>query len=73
MVMEELPFKYISYLELWKSFVQRRGTIWPILVEGVIRNKSVKVFLIWASGVQDMLKYFLSGILEALPFGGAEP
>ena len=31
-------------------FVQRSGTICAILVEGIRRNNSVKLFRIWASG-----------------------
>ena len=37
-------------------FVQRTGTIWFIAVEGIMRNKSVKLFWIWSSG---RLKVFL--------------
>ena len=41
----------ISYLELWRPFVWRSGTICAILVEGIMRNYSVlKIFLIWSSG-----------------------
>ena len=46
-----MSYKDISYLELWASpFVQLSRTICAILVEGVIRNNSVTLFLIWASG-----------------------
>ena len=94
MVQEEIPFKDISYLELWQSlrsmewkhlcnfgsrhleglfceiilnldqwclkivliwssggpFIQGSGTTYAILVGGIKRNNSVKLFLIWARG-----------------------
>ena len=31
-------------------FVQQTGTICAILVEGIMRNNSVKLFLIWTLG-----------------------
>ena len=37
-------FKDISYLELCGPFVQWSGTIGAILVEGIMRNISVKLF-----------------------------
>ena len=45
-----MPFKDISYLELWQPFVQRTDTICAILVEGIMRNNSVKLFRICTSG-----------------------
>ena len=58
-----MPFKDISYLELWRPFVQQSGIICAILVEAIKRNKnyfkfgpvvqedmSFKRFLIWSSG-----------------------
>ena len=59
-----MPFKDISYLELWPFFCSAERTICAILVEGVKRNYSVKLFefgpvvqemsfkrfLIWSSG-----------------------
>ena len=50
MVQEEIPFKCISNLELWQVFVQRSETICAILIEGIKRNNSVKLFRIWVSG-----------------------
>ena len=38
---------------IWTSggpFVQRSGTICAILVEGIMRNNSLKLFPIWVSG-----------------------
>ena len=44
MVQEELPFKGISYLDLWQPFCSPERTICSILVEGIQRNNSVKLF-----------------------------
>ena len=42
------------------------GTICAILVGGLIRNNSVKIFLIWTSGSRDIVeRYFLSRALVA--------
>ena len=43
-VLEEMSLKDISYLELWQPFVQWSGTTCVILVEGITRNNSVKLF-----------------------------
>ena len=43
MVQEEMPFKCISNVEPWQPFVQWSGTICAILVEGIMRNISVKL------------------------------
>ena len=58
-----MPFKDISYLELWQPFCQWIVTIFAILVEGMMRNNSLYYFelgqwfrrcsvsfLIWSSG-----------------------
>ena len=37
-------FKHISYLELWQPFVQCSRTICVILVNGIMRDNSVKLF-----------------------------
>ena len=37
-------FKDISDLQLWQPFAQQSRTICAILVEGVMRNNSVKLF-----------------------------
>ena len=50
--------KDISYLELWQPFRSASGTICANLVEGIMRNNSVKLLLIWASG-SDVVKRFL--------------
>ena len=33
-----MPFKDISYLELWQPLIRRSKTIYAILVEGIMRN-----------------------------------
>ena len=44
-VKEEMLLKEISYLELWTGpFVQGSVTICAILVEGIERTNSVKLF-----------------------------
>ena len=55
MAHEEMLFKDISYLELWQPFFQWSGTICVILVEGIMRNNSVKLFLIWTGGSGDVV------------------
>ena len=50
-----MPFKYISYLELWWPSVQRSGTICANLAKGIMRNNSVKLFLVWTSGSGDVV------------------
>ena len=50
-VQEEMPFEDISYLELWRPFRSaKRKHVCNILVEGIKRNNSVKLFLNWTSG-----------------------
>ena len=43
-VQEEMPFKDISYLELWQPFVCPSGTNCAIMLEGLMRNISVILF-----------------------------
>ena len=46
-----MPFKEISYLELWRLFCSaKRKHVCNILEEGIKRNNSVKLFWIWTSG-----------------------
>ena len=47
-------FKIISYLELLWPFVQQSITISAVLVEGIIRNISVKLFWVFGKVVQEM-------------------
>ena len=55
-------------------FVQRSGTICAILVKGIIRNNSVKLFSIWISGSREgvIKRHYLSKALTAPLFGGAK-
>ena len=44
---------FVKIFLIWSSgnpFVRRSGTICAILEEGIIRNNSVNLFRIWASG-----------------------
>ena len=41
-VVQEMTFKDISYLELWWPFAQPSQTICTFLIEGIMRNISVK-------------------------------
>ena len=41
-VVPEMLFKDTSYLELWWPFLLRSATICEILIEGILRNNSVK-------------------------------
>ena len=49
-VQEKMPFKDISYLELWRPFCSAERDICAMLVKGIKRNNSVKLFLIWTRG-----------------------
>ena len=50
-VHEEMSFKDISYLELWRPFcLAQPNHFFAILVEGIMRNISVRLYLIWISG-----------------------
>ena len=68
-----MPFKGISYLELWQPFVQRSVTICAILVKGIQRNNSVKIILNLGQsfGSRCCLKGFLPGALAAHMLGGS--
>ena len=43
-VQQEMSFRDISYLELFGPFVQPSRTICVNLVQGIMRNNSVKLF-----------------------------
>ena len=45
----------ISYLELWQPFCSASGTICAIMLEGIMKNNSVKLIGIWASGSGDVI------------------
>ena len=50
-----MRFKDISYLELWQLFRSRSRTICAILVEGIMRNNSVKLFEFGPEVPEEML------------------
>ena len=50
-----MPFKDISYLELWQPFVQGSRIICAILIEGIMRKNSVKLFCIYRPVVMDKI------------------
>ena len=68
-------FEKKSYLDLWRPFFQQSGTICAILVKGIIRNNSVKLYSIWTSGSRENVikRHYLSKALTAPLFGGAKP
>ena len=50
-VVQEVSFKDISYLELWRPFCSaEQNHLCNFLVEGTMRNNSEKLFPIWTSG-----------------------
>ena len=50
-----MAFKDISYLELWQPFVQRSRPKCGILVEGIMRNNSIKKIEMWAGSSGDVV------------------
>ena len=54
-----MPFYCIFYLEHWQHFCSAEQTSCAILVEGIMRKNSVKLFRIWASGLKMSLTRFL--------------
>ena len=42
-VIQEMSYKEISYLELWRPFVQGAKPLEQFLVNGIMRNNSVKI------------------------------
>ena len=64
-VHEDMLYKDISYLELWWPFCWRSKTIYAILVKGIMRNNSVKLFRICTSGSGGdvVWRHFLSRVL----------
>ena len=69
-----MSFKDISNLELLRPFCSAEHNYLCNLVEGLMRNTTVKLFRIRTSGSGEAFKrYFLSGALAALLFSDAEP
>ena len=52
---ERCHLKIFLIWSFGSPFVQRSKTICAILVEGIMRNKSVKLFRIWDSGSGDVI------------------
>ena len=53
-VVQKMSFKDILLIfSSGSPFVQRTGTICVILVEGIMRDDSVKLFWIWTSGSEE--------------------
>ena len=76
MVREEMSFKDISYLELWRLFVLRSGTICAISVEGYWYHEEQFCEIILNLDLllrRSSLKYFLYRALASLMFSGVEP
>ena len=69
-----MPFKDILSRGLEAPFVQLSKTINAILVVGIIRNNSVKLFCIWTSGLvgNAVNRYLLSRALVVFLFNQAE-
>ena len=69
-----MSFKDIFYQALMLPICSKEQIHLCNLVEGIMRNNSVKLFLIWTSGLGgDVLsKHFLSRALAAQMFSGAE-
>ena len=51
-----MSLKEIPYLELWQPPFQWRKTFCAILVDGIMRNISEKLFWIWTSGSVDVVE-----------------
>ena len=69
-----MPFKDISYLELWWPFCSAEWNHLCNLVEGITRKNSEKNILNLDQWFRRChLKDFSSGTVEVLLFSGAEP
>ena len=75
MVHEGLSFKDISHLELWWPPCSAEQNYLENLVEGTMRDISVKLLYVWTSGLgRDVVKIFpLSTALAVILFGRLEP
>ena len=71
--MEEIPFKDISYLELWQPFCSADQNHLCNFGRGCYEEQFCETILNLGQWVKRCpLKYFLSRALAALLFGGAE-
>ena len=75
MLMEEMLFKDISYLELWQPFCSAEHNHLCKFGRGSYEEQFCEIILNLGKWFRRRccLKYFLSGALEALLFGGSEP
>ena len=74
-VQEEMSFKAISYLALWRPLLQGSGTICANLEEGIMQEEQfceISLNLGQWFRRRCHLKIFLSGALGALVFVGEE-
>ena len=63
-VQEEMSFKAISYLAIWRPLVQRSGTICSILEEGIMQEEQFcEIILNFGPVVQEEM-LFLKNYLE---------
>ena len=70
-----MSFKRFLFWSSGGPPVQRRGTIYAILKEGIMGNIHVKLYDIWTSGSGGdvVLRHFLIIALAASLFSGLEP
>ena len=73
MVQEELPFKGISYLDIWQPFCPAECNLWCNFGTGYYEERLCELILNLGQWFRCCLKDFLSGALAALLFDEAEP
>ena len=73
MVQEEMPFKGISYLELWQSFCSAERNHLCNFGKGYYEEQSCEIILNLGQWFRRCCLKDLSGALAALLIGGAEP
>ena len=73
--MEEMQIKDISYLELWQVFCSAEQNHLCNFGRGCYEEQLCEIILNFYQRFRSRccLKYFLSGALAVLFFGGAEP
>ena len=74
-VQQEMPFKGISYLELWQPFSSAECNHLCNFIREYYKEQFCEIILKLGQWFERWccLKYFLSGALAALLFGGVEP
>ena len=74
MVQKKMPFKGSSYLELWQPFFSAERNHLCNFGRGYNKEQFCQIILNLGKWFRRCcLKDFLSGVLAALLFGGAEP